>query len=176
MLQRLFLQPEREWTVAELGEGVGVSAVSLRRELDRLRRASVLAERLVGRTRLVRADAASPLFEPLRELIERSVGVEAELRRVLAETPGVEAAAIFGSWARGDVDAESDVDVLVVGTVDYGGLVERLSAIRARAGRDINPVVMAPGELHDRHAQGSGFAHDLLTSPRIPLVGSIEAL
>lgn len=172
LLQRLFLQPEREWTVAELAGVIEVTEMTVRRELHRLVDAAVCEVRHVGRTAVYRADQGSPLFEPLQQLVERSVGVEAQLRSFLDGVDGVRAAAIYGSWARGAVDAESDIDLLVIGDVDYGRLVEGLIDLRERVGRDINPVVMRPGELTERLGEGSGFAADLVASPLQPLLGT----
>jgi predicted nucleotidyltransferase len=109
---------------------------------------------------------------PLRELVERSVGAEALIRDVLEQTAGVEAAAIFGSWARGHVDAQSDIDLLVVGDFDYAHLVDELSQLQQRTGREINLVSMRPGELSGRH--DGGFVQENMASPMRSLIGTLE--
>jgi predicted nucleotidyltransferase len=96
------------------------------------------------------------------------------LREALETVPGVQAAAIFGSWARGDVDAESDVDLLVVGDVDYPSLTSKLTRLQERIGREISVVWMRPGELPDALANGSAFATELRSSPMRTLIGDME--
>ena len=86
----------------------------------------------VGRQGVYRASTASPLFQPLHDLVEKSVGVEAYLKALLEKTPGLEGAAVFGSWARGRIDAESDVDLLVVGDIDYGAMLEELMPLQTK--------------------------------------------
>jgi predicted nucleotidyltransferase len=135
--------------------------------------AGIVERELLGRQGLYRASVASPLYEPLRQLVERSVGVESLLRDLLESVPGVDAAAIFGSWARGKVDAESDVDVLVTGDFDYSDLVSRLHELEERTGREINLVAMRPGELQEALSQDSGFVRDVMASPLRMLVGDI---
>lgn len=170
ILELLFLQPRREWTVSELADDVGVTPVPVRRELERLVRASIAVARPVGRALVYAPDTASPLFEPLQQLVERSVGVEAQLRTALQAMPGVRAAAIYGSWAREDVDAASDIDLLIVGDLDHGALAEGLHAVAMRIGREINPVVLGADELQS----DSGFLRDVAASPMTPLIGNIE--
>jgi predicted nucleotidyltransferase len=136
--------------------------------------AGVVEHELIGRQGLYRASVASPLFEPLRQLVERSVGVEALLRDLVLEVPGVETAAIFGSWARGKVDAESDVDVLVTGDFDYPELISRSMELQERTGREINIVAMRTGELRERMQEGNGFVRDIMASPMKFLVGSLD--
>src|SRR3954453_862668 len=163
ILERLFLHPDQAYTVGELAELLGVTDLSARRELYRLGDAGVVDREAVGRQSVFRASVASPLYEPMRQLVERSVGVEPLLRELIAQTPGVELAAIYGSWARGTIDAESDVDLLVVGDIDYAALVEQLMALQERAGREINTVWMRPDEW--REQERSGFVREILSSP-----------
>ncbi|MET0601700.1 MAG: nucleotidyltransferase domain-containing protein [Baekduia sp.] len=139
--------------------------------------AGILERQMIGRQGVYRASLASPLVKPLRELIERSVGVEPLLRAALTDVPGIDAAVIFGSWARGQVDAESDVDVLVVGTFDYANVVARLHALQERTGREINMVALRPDELREQRDGDarSGFLTGVLRGPMRPLIGDLES-
>jgi predicted nucleotidyltransferase len=169
ILERLFLHPERAYAVAELADLLGVTDLSVRRELYRMVDAGMVDREPIGRQSVFRASGASPLYEPLRQLVERSFGVEAMLRDLMEVTAGVECAAIYGSWARGAVDAESDVDLLVVGDIDYAAVIAELMAIQERAGREINMVWMRPEEWRDQ--QGSGFVREILSSPLRVIAG-----
>jgi predicted nucleotidyltransferase len=173
LLEQLLLNPDATFTVPELADALHVTDMSVRRELERMIDAGIVERELVGRQGLYRASVASPLYEPLRQLVERSVGVESLLRELLERVPGVEVAAIFGSWARGKVDAESDVDVLVTGDFDYSDLVSRLHGLEERTGREINLVAMRPGELQEALSQDSGFVREVMASPLRMLVGDI---
>jgi predicted nucleotidyltransferase len=172
LLERLVLHPEHQYTVAELAAALGVTDMSVRRELQRMLGAGIAEREAVGRQGLYRASMASPLYEPLRALLERSVGVEALLLELLESTDGVEAAAIFGSWARGQIDAESDVDVLVVGDIDYAALLERIVELQDRTQREVNVTWMRADELDERRQ--TGFVRDIMAAPMRVLVGEIK--
>jgi predicted nucleotidyltransferase len=176
LLERLLLAPDAAYTVSELASALGVTDMSVRRELDRMRAAGIVERQRVGRQGLFRADRGSPLYEPLRQLVERSVGVEALLRESLNDIPGVEAAGIFGSWARGEVDAQSDVDLLVIGDFDYTDVVSRLQELQERTGREISMVAMRRDELQEHLNEGSGFLSSILSSPMTMLVGDRQDL
>jgi predicted nucleotidyltransferase len=173
LLERLLLNPDATFTVRELAGTLGVTDMSVRRELERMIDAGIVERERIGRQGLYRASVASPLYEPLRQLVERSVGVEPLLRDLFQQVPGVDAAAIFGSWARGKVDAQSDVDVLVTGDFDYSELVSRVHGLEERTGREINLVAMRPGELEESLEQDSGFVRDIMASPMTMLVGEL---
>lgn len=171
LLERLILHSEAHYTVAQLAEDLGVTEMSVRRELDRMLAAGIVEREAVGRQGLYRASTASPLYEPLRELIEKSVGAEALLREVLDTTDGLQAAILFGSWARERIDAESDIDLLVIGDLDYGALLDRLMSLQSRTGREISVVWMRPEELH-QEARG-GLIRDIQANPFRLLVGHL---
>lgn len=94
VLGLLLLNPERTWTTAQLIGSLGATSVSIHRELQRALKTGVVTREAIGRTYLYRAALDSPLYEPLRLLLERTVGVETELRHALSELPGVAAAFI----------------------------------------------------------------------------------
>src|SRR5207237_8884941 len=102
------------------------------------------------RTRLFSASVDSPLFSPLRELIERTLGVEPRIRSALAQVRGLEAAAIFGSWPSAQVSPSSDVDVLVLGDVDHDHVIAQLHDVGQAIGREINAVTFTTDEADER--------------------------
>ncbi len=174
-LLALLMESGREWTTVELASQLEAPAASLHRELHRLLASGVLERRAVGRTQLYRVSTESPLYEPLHELITRTVGVEEELRRVL-DADGIELALIHGSWAAQSVTPRSDVDVLVVGNFDYRDVRRRVHQAGQRLGRGIDLVAFGREEFRERLAEGNSFVRKALAGPNIVLVGDPEAI
>lgn len=99
LLALLILQPERSWTLAELAKALeNYPLSSVYRELRRIEAAGLLVRDISSRPHRFSGARKSPLFEPLSDLLQRTVGVEGELQKAL-DVPGVVAAAIHGSWA-----------------------------------------------------------------------------
>jgi predicted nucleotidyltransferase len=154
LLADLLLHPDEESTLTDLARRLDMAVSTAHLEVGRLVDAGILAERSVGRSRLVRANRDSRLFPVLSQLMLLTYGpavVIAEEFRDVAETADV---AIFGSWAAryaGTVGAApNDIDVLVV-----GDKVSRL-AVDAAAQRSedrlriqVNPVVMTPARWQE---------------------------
>jgi predicted nucleotidyltransferase len=170
----LLAESDREWTARELADSLEASAASLHRELHRLLAAGLVARRSVGRTQLYRGASESPLYQPLRDLVTKSVGVESEIRRTLEEFPGIELGLIHGSWATGKVQPTSDVDVLIVGDAPYRELRSQLYRLGQRLGRRIDPVVFNPAEFRERLAEGNSFIRGALERPHLVLIGDAE--
>lgn len=177
MLGLLLLNPQRTWTASELAKRLEATSISVHRELHRGLSAGLLVREAVGRTYLYRAATASPLYEPLRLLLERTVGVEAELRRALEGVRGVEAAFIHGSFAKQTkIKPTSDVDLLVLGDTDSHALRRAVRKVEARVGREIDILVYRPDEFGALAASGNSLVRGIIRGPVTPLVGSAEAL
>lgn len=175
LLQSLFLWPERTWTFHELATG-GPSSATVDRELKGIVDAGIVSVARVGRTRTFTANRHSPLYRPLSQLIERTLGVEVLLREALLKVDGVNAASIFGSWAAGLPKEESDVDVLVVGNVENNRLVTVLHPVARAIGREVNTIGYSPEEFDQKLADADGFLRRIVEGPRIDLVGNLGEL
>ena len=150
LLALVLLQPERHWTLQGLAEALDAPQSSVHRELARAEAAGVIRRADEARPYRFSAATDDAAYEPLAELLRRSVGVENELRASL-DRPDVLAAVIYGSWASGTRRPDSDIDVLVVGNSDRRSGMNR----RTRGEADIEQL-LASGEL--QRVAGAGAA------------------
>ncbi|EOD64366.1 hypothetical protein [Amycolatopsis vancoresmycina] len=148
LLALLLLHPEREYSITELAEACGVSPTAILREVERLVGGGILADRRVGRSRLVKARIDTPLYRPLSELMAVTFGPLPLLSEALSNLPGVREAYIYGSWAaryRGEPGPPpGDVDVLVVGSPDPDALFDLAEGVSRRLGREVNVHRVSP--------------------------------
>lgn len=152
-MARLYLHPEREYSLTELADGIGTSLPTIMREADRLAGGGLIDQRRSGNQRLIRARTDTPLSRPLTELLAATYGPVPVLTDLLADVEGIEEAHIYGSWAAryhqtpGAVPA--DVDVLVVGVADADELYEAAEKAQHRLGREVNIRQVSPGHWHE---------------------------
>lgn len=149
-----------------------VSPAMMAKEMAVLLRAGLVAEERDGNRRLFRANSASPVFEELASIARKTAGVADVLRAALAGVAGIELAFVFGSVARGQARAESDVDLWVVGHCDYSALLGACAQAAEQLARPVNPVLYAPQELAARVAEDNAFVAQVRQRPRIELIGS----
>jgi predicted nucleotidyltransferase len=175
LLALILLQPDRAWTAKELQAHLGGTPASVHRELQRALAAGVIVREGIGRTYRYQAAEASPIIEPLRELLERTVGIETDLRKAFEGLAGIKAAVIHGSYARGTrIKPTSDVDVLVLGEPDFRALQSKIRRLERRAGRQIDVLVYTPDEFRDMLTAGSSFARGLIRGPTKSVVGDLN--
>jgi predicted nucleotidyltransferase len=177
LLTVILLNPERTWTTRELEERLDATPVAIHRELHRALDAGLVTRRAIGRTFLYSAATDSPLYEPLRMLVERTHGVEVELERELRNLPGVEGAFIHGSFARGSrIKPTSDIDLLVLGDVDHNLTRKRVRSLENRTGREIDLKIYKPEEFAALIRKRNSFARSVLRGPVRALIGSLDEL
>ena len=100
--------------------------------------------------------------------------MEPLLREALRNVDGVEAAAIFGSWAAGQAEPGSDVDLLVIGEVDRDGLLDSVREMERLTHREIDVTAYRRDEFERRREEGSGFIRTVLAGPLTPLIGEVR--
>ena len=178
VLAVLFGSPDRSFYANELIALARSGTGAVQRELASLLAAGLVTVRDQGNQKHYQANAASPVFAELRGLVLKTVGLADVLRAALAPLEDqVAAAFVYGSVARQQDTAASDVDVLIVS--DALGYAEVFSALEGPAqtlGRSINPTLYTRAELARRRAQDNAFVTRVLDQPRIWLMGDEEAL
>jgi predicted nucleotidyltransferase len=145
VLALLLGEPSREWTIEQLATQVSQPYQTVANEIRRLQAGDVVATRTIGRSKLVRANEASPYFAPLAQLVLMSFGPPLVVGEEFATLAGVEQVFIFGSWAAryaGEPGpAPNDVDVLLVGTPDRDEAYEAARRTQDRLGREVNVTI-----------------------------------
>lgn len=148
LLALTLLHPEREYSITELAEACGVTPTAVLREVERLVGGGILADRRVGRSRLVKARTDTPLYRPLSEVLAVTFGPMPLLAEALSGLAGVREAYIYGSWAaryRGEPGPPpGDVDVLVVGSPDADALFDLVEDVSRRLGREVSVHRISP--------------------------------
>ena len=177
LLYLFMLEPEREYYQRELQRLSGAHLRQLQRDLDRLLRSGLVACRTHGNRTYYRAVPAHPAFADLRAAVMKTMGLGNELGAALAGLgDAVTLAFVYGSFARGDEVAQSDVDVLIVGSATRREVAAALADAARSLGRELNPVILTPADLTRRRRAGDHFVTSVLAGPRIWLVGDDASL
>lgn len=177
LITHFAVRPDERPHVRALQRHTGLTPRSLQMELARLERLGVIERSTDGYRIAYALNEASPRWRVLRQLVRELADPVDVVRDVLSDVPGIAAAFVFGSFARGDVREDSDVDVLVLG----GDIPEDLLTRRTLdggvlLGREVNVVSMSRDELRRRLQTSSGFLPRVLAGPKRWLVGDEATL
>lgn len=175
VLTLLLLNPEDSLHVRELARQTGSQPGTLNRELIKLAAAGVLVRKPFGNQMHYQANRACPVFDELAGLLRKTSGMAAVLSDALTPLSAkIQSALVFGSVARGEETANSDIDVLVLGNVSLAAVVEVLHPRQEMLRREINPVVYRPKDFRDKYASGNTWAKEIVNQPKLFLIGGAD--
>ena len=177
MLGLLLLNPDKTYHVRELARLTGTSAGTLHKELTKLTRGGVLRRQEVGNQVRYSADRDCPVFEELASILRKTSGLVDVLAAALSSVEkNIVMAFVFGSVARGEQQSNSDVDVMLVGSLGFADAVQVLHPVQATLQREINPVVYSLDEFRRRAASDDSFIREVLAQPKLFVVGNENEL
>jgi DNA-binding transcriptional ArsR family regulator len=173
ILAATLVQPDKVWYVSELARRMGVPSSSLQRELQELTTAGILKSHRQGRMVYYQANPDSPFFPELRGLLLKTAGLVDVLRDALKPVAAkIAFAFVYGSIASSQERSESDVDLMMIGSISPADLALPLRPAREQLGREINPTVYSVTEFNRKRVAKDHFLSQVLTGPRLIVLGS----
>ncbi len=177
VLGLLLLNPDTTYHVRELARLTGTSAGTLHKELTKLTQGGLLRRQEVGNQVRYSANRDCPIFDELASILRKTSGLVDVLASALGSVEkSIVLAFVFGSVARGEQQSNSDVDVMLVGSLGFADAVQALHPVQATLQREINPVVYSLEEFRRRAASDDLFVREVLAKPKLFVVGNESEL
>ena len=177
LLAMLYGRTEEAFYLRQLVRALGSGHGAVQRELALLTEMGLVIRTTQGNQVLYRANSRSPVFAELKRLIAKTVGIHDTLRSSLATLDSkVEIAFVYGSVARHEEQANSDVDVMVLGDASFSDVVEALSPAQRTLGREVNPTVFPVAEFRTKVAAGNHFVKKVLSEKKMFVIGTQDEL
>jgi len=171
VLGLLLLRPDEALHGREIARRTGLPAGTVTRELTKLAEVGLLRRDKRGNQQVYSANPQCPIFQELASILRKTSGLADVLRLALAPAVGqIQCAFVFGSVAQGSETSGSDVDVMIVGVLDFAQAVSLLYPAQAQLGREVNPKVYTPEEFAAL-AKSDAFLRHVLAKPKIFLIG-----
>jgi predicted nucleotidyltransferase len=176
LIVHFVVHPESRLGARALARHLGVPGKrSLQIEVDRLIELGLLERHRSGREALI-TRSEHPQWKAL-SLLVAEYAPTLILRDALADVPGLEAAFIFGSFARGDARPDSDIDLLLYGDeipdeALSGAIIDAAIVINRR----LDTKRLDAERFRHHVLRGWGFLPHALEGPKIWLVGSADNL
>ena len=162
----------QELYMRELERRSGFSIGTIQSEVKKLQRLDLLRKRHDGNRTYYSANKEHPLYFDIRNLVLKTIGLVDILREALKESHVIKMAFVFGSIARQEEKAASDIDLMVLGDITLRQLSSMLAGISDQLSREINPHALQIEEFIKRKAAGDPFVTRLCEEPKIFIVGA----
>ena len=178
ILGLLYEHPDQAFYYRQLTRELkGLSVGTLQRELATLSQLGLIERSAVGKQVFYRANRNHPIFPELRALVAKTVGAIPTLRSALAPLADrISVAFVYGSMARREEKAESDIDLLIVGKLELEDVIARLGNVEVSLRRPVNPTVYSPAEFRTKLTSGNHFLNSVVRGDKAFLIGDEDEL
>ncbi len=169
LLALFYGKPDSSFYLNEVARRAGVGKGAVVRELKKMTEAGLLTTCQQGNQQHYQANPDNPIFEELKAITRKTFGVREVVRESLAPVLGqCDMAFIYGSVAKGEEHAASDIDVLLVGhNLSYGDIMDMLEPAEQQLGRTINPTLFSHDEFQQRKDQQQSYISRIMTQPKL---------
>lgn len=174
LLSYFFSNPEANFYVREASSILKEDAGNLSKELIRLEKDGVFISNIRGKQKYFSLNKEYPLFNELKAVVSKTVGIEGSLREIVYADSGIKIAFIYGSFVQNKETSSSDVDLFIIGKPDENKLMERIDALEENLGREINYTVYSERDFADKVKSKSSFILNIIKRPNIFLKGQFS--
>jgi predicted nucleotidyltransferase len=177
VLALLYGQADRSFYVRQIARQVDASVGAVQRELQKLAEVDLIVRTAVGNQVFYQINQRNPVFAEMKALVGKTVGIFNILRSRLEPLAGrIAIAFVYGSVARREERAESDIDLMIIGTVSADDVLARLSDIETTLGRAVNPTVYSMREFKRKLKAGNHFLNAVLHDAKVLVIGNANEL
>lgn len=173
VLGYLFGQPHKSFYASELIRLSAGGSGAIQRELARLESSGLITATKIGAQKHYQANPDAPIYDELCGIVQKTVGLAEPLRKALGPIINqVVAAFVYGSVAKRNDTASSDIDLMLISdTLTYADVFASLESAVSILGRSINPTVYSTMEFKRRTDQGNSFIKRVLAQAKLWIIG-----
>ena len=172
VLGLLYVQPDKSFYTREILRLTGMGVATIKRELDRMVESGILSMTRIGNQHHYQANPECPIYNELLEIVKKTFGVTDVIRLALSPlSKHIDWAFIFGSIASGKETSTSDVDLMIIGDVNFTDVVSALYTVQETLGREVNPKIYSKGEWIEMKKTNDAFIKDVMAKSKINVIG-----
>lgn len=176
ILNLFFQNPDRELYLREIGKYLKREPGFFQHTIKNLVEEGILNDRRRGNLRFFRLNKAHPLYEELKKIISKTLGAEAQLKKMVDDFEGIRYAFIFGSMAKNQEGPTSDIDLFLIGKANQDVLIQNVNRLEEKLKREINYHLFSVKEVRKKMKNNNEFVERVLKESKIILKGNLDEL
>jgi predicted nucleotidyltransferase len=171
VLATFFLAPGASFNAWSLSQKLSENYSAVWKELNRLESLDILNSEQTGNSKSYSINPSCPIISELRSIVLKTEGIGLVIREKLKHQNNIKEAFIYGSYAAGDADRHSDLDLMIIGEMSLDDISSMISSVEDNLNRPINYVIYPENEWNEKLNQGDAFASNVHNAPKIYLIG-----
>ena len=176
IFRNLFGLEKHSLHLREIERRTGFAVGTVQQEINKLQRLDIITRIKDGNRIYYKANTDHPIYPEIRNLVLKTSGLAELLKDALSAETKIKIAFVFGSIARKEERAASDVDLMVIGDIGLRKLTGLLMDVSEKLSREINPYRLTESEFIKRKKEKDHFLQEVLESPKIFIAGTEDEL
>ena len=165
-----FLNPDSRHYSRVLAGLLKIDPGNLSKKMSELKKEGLFLVETEGKNNYFTLNKKFPLLKEYQNIYEAKFGVVKSLKLALKEVPGLSDAYIFGSYAKGNFEEASDIDLLVIGSQDHIQISRALSVLEKRWHREINIIDFSSKEFSQKMKKNDFFLKNIFSDKTIKII------
>jgi len=166
-----YTNPDKEYYLRELERILSTPVSIIRKELVSLERSGIFKLTRKANLCYYSLNKDYPLYEELKNIVFKTVGIQGALKELLLSIPGIETAFIYGSYAKEQGNAKSDVDLFIIGNIDEDLLLPGINELEEKLHREINYSLYSRSAFDKKKKEHDPFIKNITENQKIFLIG-----
>ena len=177
ILSLMLLNPDKWWYMTEIANSLNLSISSLQRELFSLVKADILQSRKDGNRIYYKSQRLNPIFEELQSIMIKTVAIVDVIKKRLNKfKKNIHVMFIYGSIARSEEKADSDIDLMIIGDMKLANMISSLRVLEKELSRPLNPTIFTKIKFKKMYKIQDGFISTVMADKKIFVIGNKDEL
>lgn len=173
LYSQLYGHTYRSFYLRELIENAGIGRGTVQRELEKMAGAGIISVKKIGNQKHYQANPRCPIYEELLSIVRKTFGIVDVIRQAMLPIDNeIDIAFVYGSIAKGEESAESDIDLMLIGNdLNYGDVMELLINVEGKLGRPVNPSIYTGKQIRNKLKSKDSFISRVLNQDKLWIKG-----
>jgi predicted nucleotidyltransferase len=170
VLEIFFNNPENAYYLRQISRLLNKKPGVFQRDINNLVKNGILESYYQGNNRFFKINKNHSLYKELKSIFFKTIGIRGKLEKIVKEIEGIKKAFIYGSFARGEEQKQSDIDLCIIGSIDENYLIKKLTELEKKLNREINYILISEKEYKNRLKNKDSFLENINKQDKINLI------
>jgi predicted nucleotidyltransferase len=174
ILLHFFTNVDDEIYLREIARRLKEDPGNLSKELSKLEQEGIFISQFRGKQKYFFLNKTYPLFNELKSIIFKTIGIQGSLQKIINETNGIITAFIYGSFVNGKENASSDIDLCLIvkdSVFNENNFISKIDGFEKTISREINYIYYSEEEWEKQINENDSFIINIKMGPKIVLKG-----
>jgi predicted nucleotidyltransferase len=174
ILLHFFTNVDDEMYLREMALRLKEDPGNLSKELSKLEQEGIFISQYRGKQKYFFLNKSYPLFNELKSIIFKTIGIQGSLQNIINEISGIVSAFIYGSFTTGKENASSDIDLCLIvkdSVFNEHNFISKINGLGKTISREINYIYYSEEEWKKQINENDSFIINIKMGPKIILKG-----